>query len=77
MTEGKICVLDIDMQVGVLSCCHVIGYFFPLKGVRSLKKTDLNPVFVFVRPPSLEILVSLVVTVFKVAIVTKLFYLSV
>ena len=29
------------------------------KGVRSLKKTDLNPVFVLVKPPSLEVLVSL------------------
>ena len=29
------------------------------KGVRSLKKTDLNPVYVLVKPPSLEVLVSL------------------
>ncbi|XP_065904599.1 guanylate kinase-like isoform X2 [Dysidea avara] len=37
--QGKVCVLDIDMQ-----------------GVRSLKKTDLNPVYVLVKPPSLEVL---------------------
>lgn len=35
----------------------MIGYIFP-KGVRSLKKTEFNPVYVLVRPPSLEILVS-------------------
>ena len=58
MAQGKICVLDIDMQVGVLSYCYMIGYAHFSKGVRSLKKTDLNPVFVLVKPPSLEILVS-------------------
>jgi guanylate kinase len=26
------------------------------QGVRSVKKTDLNPLFVFIKPPSLEIL---------------------
>jgi len=26
------------------------------QGVRSIKKTDLNPIFVFIKPPSLEIL---------------------
>lgn len=30
-----------------------------LQGVRSLKKTDLNPRYVFVKPPSMEVLVSL------------------
>ena len=28
-----------------------------IDGVRNLKKTDLNPRFVFIKPPSLEILV--------------------
>jgi len=37
--QGKICVLDIDMQ-----------------GVKSVKATDLNARFVFIKPPSLEIL---------------------
>ena len=36
---GKVCVLDIDMQ-GMCTC--------------SVKKTDLNPVYVLVKPPSLE-----------------------
>ena len=31
--------------------------FWP-QGVRSIKKTDLNPVYVLIRPPSLEALVS-------------------
>jgi guanylate kinase len=29
-----------------------------IEGVKSLKKTDLNPRFVFVKPPNLEILVN-------------------
>ena len=29
-----------------------------MQGVRSMKKTDLNPVYVVIKPPSLEILVS-------------------
>ena len=29
-----------------------------MQGVRSLKKTELNPLFVYVQPPSLEELVS-------------------
>ena len=37
--EGKICVLDIDIQ-----------------GVRSVKKSDLEPRYVFINPPSPEIL---------------------
>lgn len=40
MSEGKICVLDIDTQ-----------------GVRQIKsKSDLESVFVFIKPPSLEVL---------------------
>jgi len=37
MDEGKICILDIDMQ-----------------GVIQIKKTDMNPLFVFIKPPSME-----------------------
>jgi guanylate kinase len=29
-----------------------------IEGVKSLKKTDLNPKFVFVKPPNLETLVN-------------------
>lgn len=29
-----------------------------IEGVKSLKKTDLNPLFVFIKPPSMQILVS-------------------
>ena len=39
--QGKICVLDIDMQ-----------------GVRSMKETDLKPVYVFIKPPSIKELVG-------------------
>lgn len=37
--QGKICVLDIDVQ-----------------GVKLVKKTDLNPWYIFIKPPSLEVL---------------------
>ena len=40
-SQGKICVLDIDMQ-----------------GVRAIKATDLAPLYVFIKPPSVEELVS-------------------
>ena len=29
-----------------------------MQGVRSIKKTDLNPVYVFMKPPSIDVLVS-------------------
>lgn len=29
-----------------------------IDGVKNLKKTDLNPRFVFIKPPSMEVLVS-------------------
>lgn len=29
-----------------------------LQGVRSIKKTDLHPIYIFVQPPSLDVLVS-------------------
>lgn len=28
-----------------------------LQGVRNIKKTDLRPIYIFVQPPSLEVLV--------------------
>lgn len=28
-----------------------------LQGVRNIKKTDLQPIYIFVQPPSLEVLV--------------------
>ena len=65
--KGMICVLDIDMQVGAVQSCnsnehnaHSSGSHFPSphKGVRSIKTTDLNPVCVLIKPPSLAALVS-------------------
>ncbi len=39
-SEGKICVLDIDTQ-----------------GVKQMKsKPDLDPIFIFIKPPSLDVL---------------------
>lgn len=29
-----------------------------LQGVRNIKKTDLRPIYIFVQPPSLEVLVG-------------------
>lgn len=31
-----------------------------IDGVKNLKKTDLNPRFVFIKPPNMEILVSFI-----------------
>ena len=39
LKNGKICILDIDVQ-----------------GVKAVKNTDLTPMFVFIKPPSLEVL---------------------
>jgi len=39
LEQGKICILDIEMQ-----------------GVILIKKTEMNPCYVFIKPPSLEIL---------------------
>ena len=38
--QGKVCILDIDMQ-----------------GVRSIKQTELSPVYIFIKPPSIDVLV--------------------
>ena len=51
-SQGKICVLDIDMQ-----------------GVRSIKATDLAPVYVFIKPPSMEELVSELISACYVTVV--------
>lgn len=29
-----------------------------MQGVKSVRKTDLNPIYIFVKPPSMEVLVS-------------------
>ena len=29
-----------------------------IEGVKNLKKTDINPLYIFVKPPSIEVLVS-------------------
>lgn len=39
LEEGKVCILDIDMQ-----------------GAQQVKETDLDPLMVFIQPPSLEVL---------------------
>lgn len=39
LDEGKVCILDIDMQ-----------------GAQQVKETDLDPLMVFIQPPSLEVL---------------------
>jgi guanylate kinase len=37
LSEGKVCVLDIDMQ-----------------GVKKVKQLDMNPLYIFIMPPSME-----------------------
>ncbi|XP_023725450.1 guanylate kinase isoform X2 [Cryptotermes secundus] len=41
LSEGKVCVLDIDMQ-----------------GVKKVKQLDMNPLYIFIMPPSVEELES-------------------
>lgn len=53
--SGRRCVLDIDSQVhppGTPSPLPLI----PLQGVRQVKQTDLNPVYLFISPPDMSTL---------------------
>ena len=60
-STGKVCVLDIDIQV--LYILYTDSAILPMipdalcVGVHSMKKTDLNPVYVFIQPPSMQELV--------------------
>lgn len=67
--KGRICVLDIEMEVSLLSFALVfflgwgavysrIGRLMTSgnQGVKQVKRTDLNARFLFLSPPSLEIL---------------------
>ena len=69
--KGRICVLDIEMEVGPpLRLFLFFSIFFVVdavesqrkahdignQGVKQVKKTDLNARFLFLSPPSLEIL---------------------
>ena len=40
-------------NIVLLSYIHILVY---MQGVRNLKETDLNPVYVLIKPPSLEVL---------------------
>ena len=40
----------------VLSSGRICALDIDIQGVRNLKKTDLNPIYCFIKPPSLEIL---------------------
>ncbi len=51
---GKICMLDIDVQVE----SHTLFNHVMYQGCESVRKTDLNARFVMVIPPSIEDLVS-------------------
>ena len=56
---GKRCILDIEAQV----CCALLlpsthGSNVHKQGVRQVKKTKLNPVYLFIAPPSLKALRS-------------------
>ncbi|TDL23577.1 guanylate kinase [Rickenella mellea] len=49
-SAGRRCILDIEAQVGCFLNCHVFI------GVRQIKETSLNPVYLFISPPSMHIL---------------------
>jgi guanylate kinase len=66
--RGRTCILDIEMEVSFLggNCwVEVVGIayaeicwltFLMLQGVKQVKKTDLNARFLFLQPPSVEVL---------------------
>lgn len=55
--DGRRCILDIEAQASrseTLRCDAVSdGY---AQGVRQIKQTDLNPVYLFISPPSMDAL---------------------
>lgn len=61
-STGKVCVLDIDMQVGhdLVDICTMTFSMSPPQGVRNIKETDLNPLYIFIKPPTIEELVRMV-----------------
>lgn len=62
--KGRICVLDIEMEVRNLSCSSPYSLtterlkesFRFYQGVKQVKKTDLGARFLFLSPPSIKIL---------------------
>lgn len=53
--SGRRCVLDIDSQVPVsISSLHPPAH--PMQGVKQVKQTDLNPVYLFISPPDMSTL---------------------
>lgn len=52
--QGRRCILDIESQV-LLSKSPYFSELF-LQGVRQIKHTDLNPVYLFISPPSMSAL---------------------
>lgn len=56
---GKRCILDIEAQVGrTLLPRSIHGSNTHHQGVRQVKKTNLDPVYLFIAPPSLKALRS-------------------
>ncbi|KAG6331273.1 hypothetical protein ID866_7818 [Astraeus odoratus] len=57
---GKRCILDIESQVRIiLVAVSVVSNARPdqgTQGVRQVKRTDLNPAYVFISPPSMSVL---------------------
>lgn len=56
--KGRTCILDIEMEVSVTvrNRNSTIANGRNEQGVKQVKKTDLNARFLFVQPPSVEIL---------------------
>jgi guanylate kinase len=61
--RGRTCILDIEMEVRIareneyiMECGAYADLFVILQGVKQVKKTDLNARFLFLQPPSVEIL---------------------
>lgn len=48
-----------DVQAKNLICILDID----MQGVKNIKKTDLNPIYISIQPPSMEVLVSMTINV--------------
>ncbi|PPQ65432.1 hypothetical protein CVT26_000084 [Gymnopilus dilepis] len=55
--QGRRCILDIEAQVASYTRPHIISFLnLKLQGVRQIKKTNLDPVYLFISPPSMAAL---------------------
>jgi guanylate kinase len=56
--EGRRCILDIEAQVRKTAAFFDWSELHSLQGVRQIKKSNLNPVYLFISPPTMAALRS-------------------